>query len=487
MTNNTSQTQTSFRPPIVTVLGHVDHGKTSLLDKIRETDVASREHGGITQHIGAYQVDKNGKKITFIDTPGHEAFANMRARGADVADIAILVVAANDGIMPQTKESIGHIKAANIPTIIALNKIDLPEANPEKVKKQLTSAGFVLEEYGGETPVLLLSAKTGQGIDKLLDMILLLSELNQIGQDLSTPLSAIVIESLLSKQKGPTATVIVRNGNLTTGEEVQCDNQQFKIRAIFDWNGKSLSSISAGDPGQLLGWKTVPAVGSSVTSAQKERTTITTPEQKTLAPFTKPEITPLPTQALEEEKVKVIIKADTAGTLEAILAGLTDTITVITSGVGPITESEILLAKTAKALVIGFNQKTSDQVLRLAQSEKVIVKTYSIIYELFQEIEDVVEAIRTGNLVTTLGEAKVLALFPFDGETVAGIKVTKGRIARGDQVRVMRENEEIGRARIKSLKHQKEDITKAEEGTEAGLLLSNKLDFLTGDSIIAIG
>ncbi len=475
------------RPPIITILGHVDHGKTSLLDTIRKTNVAQKEHGGITQHIGAYQIESPKGKITFIDTPGHEAFSKMRGRGANVADIAVLVVAANDGVMPQTIESINLIKSAKIPCVIAINKIDLPDVNIEKIKKQLLKHDLKFEEYGGDIPVVPLSAKTGQGVDKLLEMILLLFELSQVKDETSDKFKAVVIESTLSKNRGSVATIIVRSGKLSIGDLVVCEDQEFKVRAFTDWLGNNRGQVASGDPAETLGWQKVPSVGSVL--YKKTETD--------LLPFKKQEITVIhdtaslqtavSEQNLETEKVKLIIKSDNSGTLEAILNSLPQNAIVILSGVGNITESDILLAKTAKALVIGFNLKISDSVAKLAQSEKVILKTYNIIYELLDEIDDVVEAALKGNLVEILGEAKIMAVFSMKDQTVAGVKVVSGRIARGDKVKIVRKDEELARSRIKSLRLRKEDITKAEQGTEAGMVLSENIAFLTGDSIISIG
>ncbi len=515
MPTKTDTQSVLLRPPIVTILGHVDHGKTTLLDYIRKTSVAAREYGGITQHIGAYQTEvvlpqqeKNGKsqskEITFIDTPGHETFSKMRSRGAKVADIAVLVIAGNDGVMPQTIESIEHIKSAGIPCLVAINKVDLPDINLDKVKKQLTKAGLKLEEYGGDIPIVPLSAKSGQGVPKLLEMILLLAELNQITDTSSQPFKAVVIESVLSKNRGPVATVVVRSGKLKVGEEVVCDNQEFKIRALVDWLGKNLDEVKNGDAAEILGWKILPTVGSilikkgeAVLAEPAEKEIITAPTI-TLPAHNETEITiPQPSGSLtipesaeteiDEEKIKLIIKADTAGTLEAIMYSLPKNIVAIQSGVGNISESDILLAKTTKALIIGFHLKPSDNILKLADSEKVIIKTYNIIYELINEIDDVVDALKKGNLVKTLGEARVQAIFDIKDQKIAGVKVISGRIAKGDQIKIVRGDEEIGRAKIKSLKHNKEDITKSEQGSEAGILLSQNLDILTGDSIISIG
>lgn len=477
----------STRPAIVTILGHVDHGKTSLLDTIRKTNIAAREHGGITQHIGAYQIETPKGKITFIDTPGHEAFSKMRGRGADVADIAVLVVAGNDGVMPQTIESINLIKAAKIPSIVVINKIDLPDVNVEKLKKQLLKYDLKLEEYGGEIPVVPLSAKTGQGVEKLLDMIILLSELNQIKDEVPGKFKAVVIESTLSKNRGAIATIIARSSKLEVGDVVVCENQEFKVRAFIDWFGKNRDQILSGEAAELLGWQKVPPVG-SILYKKTETDLSQIKKQETVAPA---KIASLATvaseQNLETEKIKLIIKSDNSGTLEAILGSLPKNAIVISSGVGNITESDVLLAKTAKALVIGFNLKIADSVGKLAQSEKVLLKTYNIIYELLEEIDDVVEAALKGNLVEILGEAKIMAVFPMKDQTVAGVKVISGRIARGDKIKVVRKEEELGRTRIKSLRHGKEDITKAEQGTEAGVILAENIAFLTGDAIISIG
>lgn len=487
------------RPPVVTILGHVDHGKTTLLDTIRKTNVALREHGGITQHIGAYQIELSPKqkadkkkissqKITFIDTPGHEAFSKMRSRGATVADIAILVVAANDGVMPQTIESISMIKEAKIPCIVALTKMDLPDIQEEKVKKQLTKQGLNLEEYGGNTPVIPVSAKTGKGVDKLLEMIAVVTELFGGKEEGTDKLKAVVIESTLSKNRGPVATVIIRNGQMIIGEELVCDTQEFKLRALITWLGENRPSASAGDPVEVLGWKEVPPVGSLL--YKKSETELAKPVVKEIAvapPLSLTEV--LPAQLPNINQIKLILKSDTLGTLDAITESLkvnTD-IVLLSKGVGVITESDIFLAKTTGALIVGFNIKPPDSIVKLAESEKVLIKTYHIIYELIDEITEVVEAIREGNLVNVLGEAKILALFPMKDQLIAGLKVISGRIARGDQVKVVRGEKELGRAKIKSLRHGKEDITKAEQGSEAGIILSQKIDLLTGDSIISIG
>lgn len=489
MTDTTRNTTSLLHPPVVTILGHVDHGKTSLLDYIRKTNIAGKEYGGITQHIGAYQIEYKHKKITFIDTPGHEAFAKMRSRGAEVADVAVLVVAGNDGVMPQTIESLEYINASKIPCVVAITKTDLPDINFDKIKKQLTKNGLKLEEYGGDIPVVPVSIKTNQGIDKLLEMILLLSELKENTETDTNMLKATVIESTMTKNKGITATAIIRTGKLTVGDNVICENQTFKIRAILDWKGNNLINASIGDPVEILGWQSVPAIGSTINvksdlyiDAKKLNPIISF--QKTNTLNISPQILPP-----EEEKIHIIIKADTYGTLEAILEILKkkESINFISSGVGTISESDIFLAKTTKSIVIGFQIKPTDSVIKLAESEKVNIKIYNIIYDLLSDIDEVVEAIRTGNLVKILGTSKIAALFTYNDQTIAGVKVISGRIARGDQVKIMRGDVEITRAKIKSLRHGKDDITVANQGTEAGILLSHKVDLLTGDSIISIG
>lgn len=498
-----TQTSAAIRTPVVTILGHVDHGKTTLLDTIRKTNVAGRETGGITQHIGAYQISVSTKgnlqprKITFIDTPGHEAFAKMRARGAKVADIAVLVVSANDGVMPQTKEAIQHIQQAGIKCVVAITKVDLPDTNLEKIKKQLSRERIKLEEYGGDVPVVAVSAKKGLGIEKLLEMILLVSDLFTNEAKEPKNFKGVVIESSLSKNKGALATLITRSGRLRVGDEIICDRQVIRVRQLLDWQGKVLKEMTAGDAAEVLGWKIPPLVGSQVTRKdQSEINPVEKPlnsdshvnngltQERIAANSSTLVVPPILTPS---DKLTVIIKSDTAGTLEAISMQLTEMVNILSAGAGLVSESDVFLAKSASAIIINFNQKIPDSVSRLATAEKVLIKSYNIVYELFDEIDEVVEALKRGDLVTTLGTAKVLALFPYNDETVIGVKVASGRIARGDQVKVMRDEVEVGRARIKSLRHRKDDITKAEQGHEAGIILSQKLEVLTGDSIISIG
>jgi translation initiation factor IF-2 len=491
--DSTVKSDLMLRPPIVVILGHVDHGKTTLLDTIRKTDIATKEHGGITQHIGAYQIDIDTsifssksypiKKITFIDTPGHEAFSKMRERGANIADIAVLVIAANDGIKPQTLESLKHIKDAKIPYIVALNKTDLPDINADKIKQQLQKNDIKLEEYGGDIPLINVSAKKGTGVDKLLYTILLLADLYQIKEDKQNINEAVVIESNLSKNIGPTATIIMKNGKINIGDELFCENQSLKIRALINWKGNNITEIHPSEPAQVLGWKIIPKIGSIVTDKKHEIT------NKNNQPNTDKIIT-LESQSEEEEKIKLILKTDTNGSLEAIMAQLQKNLNlnVLHSAIGAINDSDVLLAKTTKSIIIGFNVKASNSTLKLAESEKIIIKTFNIIYELLDELNDVTEMLKEKNQEVILGEAKILVIFPQKNkENIAGVRIIKGEIKKGDKIKIIRNNEEIGRSRIISLKHGKDDIQKAKINTEAGLQLANHVEYLTGDSIISIG
>ena len=490
------QSSLSYTTPVVTVLGHVDHGKTTLLDTIRNTNVAKREAGGITQHIGAYQVtlkarNKNQelRTITFIDTPGHEAFAKMRSRGAQVADIAILVVAADDGIKPQTLESLDHIKSAKIPFIVAGTKTDLPSANLDKLKNQLTKRGVKLEEYGGDIPLVPVSSKTNKGIDKLLEMITLIAELHEIKANPEGALKAVVIEAGLDKSKGPVVTLIIKGGSLQKGETiVTSDGVEGRVRAMFDEYQKEVERGVPGKPVELLGLPKVPPVGTIIYKKGQEAIEVYAKQEIEKAPTVGTLAVPT-AEELIIQKLKIILKTDNVGSLEAIVESLKEknNVQIIASGTGNITESDVILAKSSSAIIIGFHVKPPSSVVKLAQSEKVMVKTYTIIYELLDEIDEVVEALKTGGLEDILGVSKIMASFEIKGEKIAGVKVVSGRIARGDKIKLVRDGKEIGRTRIKSLRHQKEDITKSEQGKEAGIIFADKLDFLVNDSIIAIG
>ena len=470
------------RPPIVAVLGHVDHGKTTLLDFIRKSNVAAREHGGITQHIGAYQIETKKRLITFIDTPGHEAFAKMRSRGASAADIAILVIAADDSVKPQTKESIEQIKAAGIPMIVAVNKIDLASANIDRVKRDLAKTGVQVEGFGGDVPIVPISAKQGTGVAELLDMILLVSDMKGLNGAADGPLEAVVIETRVDRGKGMVATLIVKIGTLRNGMPLYEGTKQIaKVRAMFDEYGKAVAEALPSKPVETLGFTVPPTIGTVLSNAPGNQAAQTPTKKSTsdMPDFLKP-------VEEQEEHIKLILKADTAGSLEAVRNSLPERVTLVSTGTGDINDADVLLAKSAVAIVIGFNVVASPAVAKLAQTEKVIFRTYKIIYELLDEIKDVVLGLKEVLVEEReLGTGQIIAEFPFEKDRIAGTKIISGRLARGDSVKVMRGGSEVGRAKIKSLRHGKDDITKAEVGNECGVLFDQKLDFAIGDAIIA--
>jgi translation initiation factor IF-2 len=471
--------KTFSRPPIVAVLGHVDHGKTTLLDKIRKTRVAQKEAGGITQSIGAYQIrvkeQESGKTktITFIDTPGHAAFSKMRARGAQVTDLVVLVVAANDGVMPQTIESIEHIRQAKVPFLVAINKIDLGGADPEKVKKQLADNGVKVEGHGGEIVAVPVSAKTGEGLEELMEMILLLAEMEDIKADPKGELEAVVIESKKDK-RGSVGTVIVRNGTLKVGDKIAVEKVSAKVRGLIDENGKPIKEAEPGKPVEVLGFSQVPPVGAMVTKTETLLATLPSPQ-------TKPEKI-----KTEEEKLKLILKADSLGSLEAVKGSLGDKVLVIHSGVGEISESDVFLAKTTQAEIIGYQVKVTPSIQKLGEDEGVIIKTYNIIYELLDYLEErITEFFKPSSDEEAVGRAKIIAQFERGEERIAGCQVLEGKIRKRDQIQLQREDELIGEAKITSMKHQKEKIREAKQGTEFGAIFSPPLDFRLGDMIIS--
>ncbi len=524
MTKKKQEVQTApSRPPIVAVLGHVDHGKTTLLDTIRKSNVAAREHGGITQHIGAYQVTVSepssrstkgsrgispdhkeilrqaqddrmqGHTITFIDTPGHEAFAKMRSRGAQVADIALLVVAADDSVMPQTKESIEQIQASGASMIVVMNKIDLPTAIPDKVKSDLAKNGVQVEGFGGDIPVALVSAKTGKGVPELLDLISLVAQMKGLDNEPAAPLEAVVIETRLDKGKGMVATVVVKKGTLKFGTLLfEGAKQVARVRAMFDEYGKGVAEAGPARPVEILGFTILPTVGSVLrTDEYLEPVTL---EQKTAE-----QVVPLsadnlpdwlkPVSEQEGQKLNIILKADTAGSMEAILAALNKKIKVVYAGVGDIGDADVLMAKSSSAFIVGFNVKCPGSVEKLAQAEKVVFRTYTIIYELLDELTEVVSGMKEVLAAEReLGIGTIIAEFPFEKTRIAGTRVTMGRLARGDTVKIMRgdTNVEVDRAKIKSIRKGKEDVTKVEEGVECGILFDKKVDFALQDAIIPV-
>jgi len=483
MKKKKTETPVLSRPPIVAVLGHVDHGKTTLLDFIRKSRVAAHEHGGITQHIGAYQAHN----ITFIDTPGHEAFAKMRSRGAAVADIALLVVAADDSVMPQTKESIEQIKASGASMIVVMNKIDLPTAMPDKVKSDLAKNGVQVEGFGGDIPVALVSAKTGKGVPELLDLITLVAQMKGLDNEPGSPLEAVVVETRLDKGKGMVATVIVKKGTLTSGTLLfEGARQVARVRAMFDEYGNAVQSAAPARPVEVLGFTSLPSVGAVLRTdeylEEVKKTVVSPYTAENLPDWLKP------VAEQEGRKLTVILKGDTAGSMEAIIAALPAQVELVTAGIGDINEADVLTAKSAKAIIVGFNVKCAPSVERLATAEKVVFRIYTIIYELLDELTEVVSGLKEVLAAEReLGTGAVIAEFPFEKSRIAGTKLVSGRLARGDTVKIMRGDTEIARAKIKSLRKGKEDITKADKvGVECGILFDKKVDFALQDAIIAV-
>ncbi len=483
-----NQSLSFVRVPIVAVLGHVDHGKTTLLDSIRSARVADSEAGHITQSIGAYQITISGKtpeenrQITFIDTPGHEAFAKIRSRGAQLADIAVLVVAADDGVMPQTIESIKKIQEADIPYVVAINKIDMPGANAKKVSQQLAQHNVLVEKLGGEVVVVELSAKTGQNIKQLLEVIILLSEMKGLQGTPTDPFLAVSIDTRRDTHRGAIVDMIIKSGTIAVGDTVYSEGVAAKVRALFNDQGKSIAKASAGMPVELLGFTDAPAVGAVIRSTQGQKGSVQLSSEPTsledrIAFFLSQE---------NKGLLKIILRADTAGSLEALKENLPKEVMIISSGVGEITKSDVQQAVASKAVIIGFNTKASSSVTKEAAQEGIRMKTYTIIYEMLQEIGDVVEMLKNPESTEeTLGEAQIIAEFPFENSRIAGCKVVAGRVVRADTIRLMRAGSEIGATKIRTLQQGKNKVDKVEQGSECGILLDKKLDFRPGDSIIA--
>jgi len=490
------------RPPVVTIMGHVDHGKTTLLDAIRKSNVTEQEFGGITQHIGAYQVEYNKKKITFLDTPGHEAFTAMRARGAQVTDIAILVVAADDGVMPQTVEAINHAKSANVPIIVAINKIDKPDADPNRIKQQLTEHNLLVEEWGGDTIAVPISAKQGTGLEELLEMILLVAEIQELKADPHGKAVGVIIEAELDRGKGPLATVLVQSGTLRVGDIVVAGDAYGRVKAMSDDRGHKLVKAGPATPAVIVGLSSVPKAGDhlevvpdekiakqialSRSEASRERRLATT-QRITLDDLYK---------QIQEGAIKelnLILKADVHGSLEAVRQAIEQIrheevrVRIIHEGVGNIGESDVLLASASNAIIIGFNVRAEPQIRKMAEDEKVDIRLYRIIYDLANDIK----AAMMGMLEpiteeVTLGHAEVRQLFRLPSRAVvAGCYVTDGQVVRGTEARVLRNKSVIHTGKIDSLKHLKDDVREMSAGYECGILVEGFNDFQPGDIIEA--
>lgn len=466
------------RPPVVTIMGHVDHGKTSLLDYIRKAKVAAGEAGGITQHIGAYQAEHKGKKITFIDTPGHAAFSKMRSRGAAVTDIVVLVVAADDGVKPQTIESIQHIKASQVPVIVAITKVDLPTASAEMVKAQLTEQDINVTGYGGDIDVVEVSAKTGKGVDDLLETIQVMAELNEIQADPTAPVKAIVIESVRDNKSGPLATVLVKEGTLKTRDTVYTATANGKVKRMTDAQGKIVDSATPSMPVVILGFESVPNVGETVTTTQQE--------QEKLAAVAPAAFDMDAFLNQSAPKLNLILKSDTVGTLQALEQQLTDEVRLVSSGVGAITETDLELAETTESQIMGFNVQYSKNLQKIAQEREVRVKVYRIIYELLESLQKQVLKLMEPTIDEEItGEAEIKQIFEMKGEKIAGIKVTKGEIKKTDLVHIKRKDEIVGDPKIKTMQHGKDVIEKVKIGEECGIVFTRYTNFHPGDVVTA--
>lgn len=495
------------RPPVITIMGHVDHGKTTLLDYIRHTNVTAGEAGGITQHIGAYSIEHNGQPLTFIDTPGHAAFSKMRERGAQATDIVVLVVAANDGVKPQTIESIRHIKSSNVSVIVAINKIDLADVNPDIAKSQLAEHGIMVTEYGGDVEAVPISAAKGTGVDKLLETLVAMADLLELKADPDAPLEAVVIESSLDKSIGSGASVIVQQGTLSVRQDIYTDDSDDsapatgslahgvmgRVKLLTNEEGEKLTTVTPGYPAQIIGFNSIPAVGAIVRDQAAEY--------------------PDPTEELAEgegagddldldkmldfgglleaegsPKIKLIIKADVQGTLEAILQNLDeDSTQLLDSGIGEVSEGDVELADASGAVIISFHTRVSGKIKKLAKLAGVKIKSYDIIYQLIEDLQkQMLKLLEPAIDEVKTGEAEVLQTFEMKGERIAGCRVITGEIKKSDLFHLEREGEQVANPVIKSMMHGKLEVDKAGAKTEFGATFKNrKLDFRVGDKLMA--
>jgi translation initiation factor IF-2 len=489
------------RPPVVTIMGHVDHGKTTLLDAIRNAKVVETEAGGITQHIGAYQVGVDGRKVTFLDTPGHEAFTAMRARGAKVTDIAVLVVAADDGVMPQTKESISHARAAEVPIVVAVNKIDLPAANPDKVLAELATEGLQPEEWGGDTQVARVSAKQQTGLDELLEKVLLVADAElDLQANPSVEASGPIIESRLDVGRGPVATMLVQRGTLEVGDAIVAGDAWGRVRALHNYKGDKLTEARPGDPVEILGFDRPPPAGELARVVENERQARDL-AQKRAERLRREQLATRPTsgvslehlfeqmQAGEVRDLNLVVKGDVQGSVEAIGGELGKIqhaevrVNVIHQGVGGITENDVMLASASGGMVVGFNVRPNAETRALAEREGVEIRTYNVIYKLTEDIEQaLVGMLSSVTTEETIGEAEVRETFRASRVgTIAGCMVTHGVIRRGANVRVVRDGTVVYTTTIDSLKRFQDDAREVQEGFECGLHLANFDDVKIGD------
>jgi translation initiation factor IF-2 len=484
----------SVRPPVVTVMGHVDHGKTTLLDVIRKTNVTASEAGAITQHIGAYQALVDGRKITFLDTPGHEAFTVMRGRGAQATDIVILVVAADDGVMPQTVEAIDHAKAAKVPIVVAINKIDKPDANPERIKQQLTDLGLVVEEWGGDTVCVPISAKKAQGISDLLENLFLVADILELKADPDSLAEGVTIEAKLDKTKGPLATFLVQKGTLRPGDVVVAGRTWGKIKAMFDDKGKQVRKAEPSIPVEVLGLNEVAKSGDVFIVLPDEHEARTIVEkQKSSRPHIALSLSAFSSQISDGQlkELNIVLKTDVEGSIEPIKSSIEKLgtenvkIRVIHAASGSITESDVLLASASKGIIIGFNTPASPGITQLSNTEGVGIQQYDVIYKLIEDVDKTLKGMLEPTYAEVLsGRAEVRAVFP-GGKLgkIAGVYVMEGKVWRDAQVKILRKNKVIGDSRVSSLKRFKEDAAEVSAGLECGLGIEGTIDFQIGDII----
>ena len=488
------------RPPVVTIMGHVDHGKTTLLDAIRKSAVVETEAGGITQHIGAYQVQHNNRKLTFLDTPGHEAFTAMRARGAKVTDIAVLVVAADDGVMPQTRESISHARAAEVPIVVAVNKVDLPDANADRVRNELAAEGLQPEEWGGTTQFSEVSAKQSQGLDDLLERVLLVADAElELTANPHAEASGPIIESRLDVGRGPAATMLVHRGTLRVGDAIVAGDAWGKVRALYDFHGDKVKEAGPGDPVEILGFDQPPPAGEQARVVENERQARSYAQargerlrrEQLAQRHTGVSLESLFEQIQEGavQDLNLVLKGDVVGSVEAAISELKKIqhpevrVNVIHEGVGGITENDIMLASASNAMVVGFNVRPNADARVLAEREGVEIRTYRVIYQLTEDIEQaLVGMLKPVRTEETIGEVEVRALFRVSRlGTIAGSYVTNGTVRRNASVRVVRDGTVIYETKIAQLKRFKDDVREVDEGFECGILLDGFNDVKEGD------
>ncbi len=488
------KTKLPVRPPVVTVMGHVDHGKTTLLDVIRKTNVTAQEAGAITQHIGAYQATVDDRKITFLDTPGHEAFTAMRARGAQATDIVILVVAADDGVMPQTVEAAHHAKAAKVPIVVALNKIDKPDANLDSIRQQLADLGLVVEEWGGDTVCVSISAKEGQGIPDLLENLFLVADILELKADPDSPAEGVVIEAKLDKTKGPLATFLVQKGGLKRGDVVVAGDTWGRVKAMFDDKGKQLHKAGPSTPVEILGLNEVARSGDlfAVLADEHEARSIVDKQKQARANAVL-SLSALSSQISDGhiKELNIVLKTDVDGSIEPVKTSLERLSTdkakarVIHAASGSITESDVLLASASKGIVIGFDTHTSPGAVQLANREAVSIHHYNVIYKLIEDMERTLKGMLEPTYADVLsGRAEVRAVFPSSKlGRIAGVYAMEGKIRRDAQVRILRQNKAIGESRVSSLKRFTEDVAEVSAGLECGLGIEGNINFEVGDII----